>query len=341
MIKKRSVIWAGILLQFSAFTQADTFQAPLVEQSLLLDASSKDFAVVVGERGHVLIASSPTVPFQQVNMPLTTTLTAVDTIGDSVYVAGHDATIMFSADKGQSWKVQLNQPELERPFLDILFFDEAHGISVGAYGLFYRTEDGGDTWTSELHASLLNPLDIEYLEEIKAEDESFYEQELNSILPHINRVYLNNGRLYAAGETGLLAYSDDQGRSWQRYELDYAGSFFDIRQLSDDLLIAAGLRGAVYVHNGDNAWTAVDSCTTATLNSIIPTDDGNVLIVGNNGAVLTVDIARLQANSSGACGENGVKYQQIPSKSAIATVISKNESATAVTADGLYPLTLK
>lgn len=341
MIRKRFVLLASCLLQVSIFSQADTFKAPLVEKSLLLDAASKQFSVVVGERGHVLVSAAQSSEYEQVSLPLATTLTSVDIASDGIFVAGHDATIMYTPDKGSTWTIQLNEPELERPILDILFFTPQEGIAVGAYGLFYRTTNGGESWQSEQHATLLNPLDIEYLEEIRAEDEAFYVQELNSILPHINRVYEFNNKVYAAGEMGLLAWSDDRGRSWNRYPLDYAGSFFDIHPMSDDFKIAAGLRGAVYVLNEDGQWRSVNSCTTATLNSIVEVNKNELLIVGNNGAILSVDVPKLRTNLNASCGDNGVEYQQLNTKSAIATVVTNNQQFIAVTADGLQPLNLK
>merc|ERR1711964_9194 len=79
------------------------------------------------------------------------------------------------------WEIQNFQPDLQRPFLDVLFFNEKQGIATGAYGLFYRTLDGGKTWTAERHASLLDPMDQEYLEDIRKEDEDFYQQEIKTV----------------------------------------------------------------------------------------------------------------------------------------------------------------
>lgn len=338
---KPSVFLVSLFSSLLLSANAETFKAPLVNQSLLLDAYSNGLNIVVGERGHVIIDEQGNGDFVQAAIPMAVTLTSVDAVGEKIWAAGHDATIMYSADSGKTWVVQMHQPELERPFLDILFLNEQEGIAVGAYGLFVRTIDGGQTWTQEQHATLLNPLDIEYLEEIRAEDEAFYLDELNSILPHINRVVKANDELYAAGETGLLAISTDFGRSWQRFELDYFGSFFDIAPLSDDMMLAVGLRGAIYAKNGVvdyQEWTRIDSCTVSTLNSVVAKDANNALVVGNNGAVLNINLSQLKGAMTGDCGSNGISVSQTPSKSAIATVINVNNGFTAVTADGLQSL---
>ena len=337
---KRHVLVAGFVIPFSFSATAETFQAPLVEQSLLLDADTEAMHVVVGERGHVIISEELSQSFTQKSLPLSVTLTSVEVMNDKIWVAGHDATIMFSSDKGETWSVQMHEPELQRPFLDILFFDEQHGIASGAYGLFYRTIDGGENWTQEQHITLLNPLDIEYLEEIREEDEAFYRDELNSILPHINRLNYSNGVLYSAGETGLLAKSTDDGENWERFEIDYFGSFFDILPIDDDTLFAVGLRGTLYLKEGDTEWQRIESCTTATLNSAVFMSSGNVLVVGNNGAILTVEVSQL-SNQADTCQGNGITVAQLPAKSAIATVLKNDEAFTAVTSDGLQPLEME
>ena len=71
---------------------------------------------------------------------------------------------------------KLGQPDPESNLVS----DENNGVAVGAYGLFYRTIDGGVTWIKELHASVLPQDDIDYLESIK-DDPAFYEEELSFI----------------------------------------------------------------------------------------------------------------------------------------------------------------
>ena len=253
----RLAVAALLTASISTFCLAENaFQAPLVNESVLLDVTAKEYLVIVGERGHIL-TSQDGKEFAQMSVPTQSTLTAVDIEGDNVWAVGHDATILYSPDRGTSWEIQMRDPELQRPFLDVLFFDSKNGIAVGAYGLFYRTTDGGQNWQSERHASLLAPLDRQYLEDIREEDEDFYQQELNSILPHINHVTLDGDRIYMAGEAGMLAYSDDKGQNWNRYEVDYTGSFFDIRPLDESSVIAVGLRGNVFVMRQPGQWEYV------------------------------------------------------------------------------------
>ncbi|MDC8831046.1 WD40/YVTN/BNR-like repeat-containing protein [Alteromonas gilva] len=335
-----------LLLLFSFLANAEqSYPAPLVKESLLLDVAVGDVAVAVGERGHVLIKSS-TDDFAQVIVPTTTTLTAVTLVEQQIWAVGHDATILHSPDGGSTWQVQMHAPEMERPFLDVLFFDSQHGIAIGAYGLFYRTLDGGNSWSAQRHAAFLDPYDREYLEQIRQEDEAFYQQELNSILPHLNRVKrLDEDTLLLAGEAGLLAISTDKGNNWERLDVNYTGSFFDVTQLESGLMVAAGLRGNVFVSDDGEQWDYVKTCNTATINSIIEYNDA-VYFIGNNGfkvkATLPISTSDYDPYAAPINCEPaaGISVSQTDSKSALLNAAMINGQLFVTAADGIYSLSL-
>jgi photosystem II stability/assembly factor-like uncharacterized protein len=324
----------------------DAFIAPLVEQSVLLDIDADKFVVIVGERGHVLVSEDGK-SFSQKAVPTHSTLTATTIVGDEIWAVGHDAVILHSTDKGESWEIQNYQPDLERPFLDVLFFDSKHGIAAGAYGLFYRTTDGGQNWSAERHASLLDPMDREYLEDIRKEDEAFYQQELESILPHLNRVTLDGDTLYLAGEAGLLAKSDNMGESWERYYVDYTGSFFDIKPLDENTVLAVGLRGNIFVNRNQGEWEYVQTCSTSTLNSILVGSSDKVYALGNNGMMvsaqrpLPTSMRDPYANPADCQTDEGIEVSQIKDKAALLNATAFNGSNLAVTANGIKTLSLK
>ncbi len=344
-MKKPLAAFAALALSTCVCAQT-AFQAPLVEQSLLLDIAAAKHLVMVGERGHILLSDDGQ-QFTQAVVPTTATLTATTIVGDNIWAVGHDATILHSADAGKTWQVQLSKPKIERPFLDVHFFDSRHGIAVGAYGMFYRTEDGGEHWRSELHAALLDPYDREYLEQLREEDEDFYNQELGSILPHLNRLSAANGRLYLAGEAGTLAVSDDEGKTWQRFEVDYAGSFFDIAPLDNNTMMAVGLRGNIFVMRTPGEWEYVKTCSTSTLNSIMVLSDTKVAALGNNGMIVTlqrplpVSEPDPYANPAQCTAAEGIDVTQIKDKAAIVNAITFNNQILAVSANGIKQLNLK
>lgn len=294
MKKNRLPLFAAVLI-FSATAISDvtpqsSFQAPLADKSLLLDISQigqTQRLIAVGERGHILVSEDGQ-NWQQKKVPVTATLTAVFALDNHIWAVGHDAVILFSDDAGESWQIQNFEPKLQKPLMDVLFFDDRHGIAVGAYGLFYRTEDGGSSWSKKAHISLLNEMDVEYLESLKEEDINLYESEMEAILPHLNRVSVAGDKLLLAGEAGTLAISEDKGRSWQRMDVDYYGSFFDIQQLADGRILAAGLRGNLFEYI-DEQWQEIETGISSTLNSIVSVPGKAPLIVANKGYYLWLE----------------------------------------------------
>ncbi|MDT0581580.1 MULTISPECIES: YCF48-related protein [Alteromonadaceae] len=339
-------IFGANALLSSAYAET-AYLAPHVKDSLLLDIDGSNPTVIVGERGHILLGQSAEggalndADFKQVSVPTKTTLTAVTQVNDKVWAVGHDASILHSSDKGNTWLVQLSMPELDRPFLDLVFFNEQEGIAVGAYGLFYRTEDGGVTWEKELHASVLPQDDIDYLESIK-DDQQFYEEELSFILPHFNRLSVKGGLVYMAGEAGMLAVSEDKGRSWKRFDIDYMGSFFDVSSLGNGHILAVGLRGNAFVKQVESEqWERLETCVTTSLNSIILGNEQSTFVTGNNGVVLAIDnqkvmLDEVQAeNEEGCAMHTSMKRIKNELNDAILNGRFINDAILAVTASGI------
>ncbi len=329
-----------------SYSEETAFIAPLAKDSVALDiATTDDFSVVVGERGHVLIAKGEG-DFQQVQVPTQSTLTSVAIVNQHIWAAGHDSVILHSADAGNSWNIQYFDPNLEKPVLDIIFVDENQGFAIGAYGLYLRTINGGETWVIERHAELLDPLDQEYLEDVRKESEEYYIQELDSILPHLNRISEHNGKLLMAGESGLLAQSDDGGKNWKRFETNYYGSFFDVKGVSSDSngMLAVGLRGSAYYSEEGLQWDRIQTCSTATLNSLLHLPNGDILAMGNNGTLLNMSLPineALNSNTESCDQSKAVKLSQTKDKNAILNAVYHANTVIAATAGGIRPLTLR
>lgn len=264
-------------------------KAPLASKSLLLDITNigQNKLVAVGEHGHI-ITSVNGVNWHQANVPVQATLTNVFFYDENLgWAVGHDATILHTLDGGSTWQVQLYKPELEKPLLNIVFKTPLEGVAIGAYGLLFRTLNGGKTWESEFHSEFLLPDDVEYLAELKQEDEEAYQDEASSILPHFNRLVLDGRTLYMVGEIGLIAKSNDFGRQWQLFDEIYQGSFFDMARTMKGNLLVVGLRGHVFrsLKNG-TPWQQRQTNTTALINDIVLTDDERIFLLANNGTLL-------------------------------------------------------
>ena len=260
---------------------------PRADESLLLDIdkAGENF-VVVGERGHVLLSPDGK-NFTQKPSPVRATLTAVDFVdAKHGWAVGHDAVVIATNDGGESWVVQNWDPELEKGLLDVLFLDAQRGIAIGAYGLYLQTSDGGKTW--------------EKLEN----DVTMAEWHFTAIIK------LNDGGLLIAGEAGGVALSRDEGATWVKLASPYEGSFFSAIPWGEKGAMLLGLRGNIFVTDALPALDAVEEVAdaaaeemdepaadwkhlqTGTVQSFMggrTLPDGNVVAVGVNGVVATID----------------------------------------------------
>lgn len=295
----RSIVAIGIsacLYTASVDAQLDPLSVqiqPLAQSSLLLDiANAGDKLVAVGQRGNVLILENN--QWHQVATPVLSQLTKVFFFDDKLgWAVGHDATIIHTQDGGETWSVQMQSAEIEKPFLDVRFYTPEDGIAVGAYGLFYRTADGGKTWQDEFHQELLFEDDVAYLNDLKAEDEALYLSERASLLPHFNRlIRLEDKRLLLVGELGMVAVSDDNGHTFTKTNFDYDGSMFNAISVGDYVYVM-GLRGHVFKSDLSlSAWEEVELPVQSSINGALVTSNNDLYLVGNAGIVLSVDDGR-------------------------------------------------
>ena len=319
---------AGFVLPGHVYGQAPSSAPimPLAAQSLLLDISSAGERIVVaGERGHILYSDDQGVHWQQANVPTVQMLTGVHFI-DAQYgwAAGHDGLVLASDDGGANWRVQRNglsaqhQANLEAresayqairqleqalvsaddeqrdelamaledaqldledadialaepvhtpPLMDIWFQDENHGWAVGAFGTFLATSDGGLHWR-DAREYLDNPDEF-----------------------HLNAITGDGrGRVFIAGEGGVLYRSLDGGERWQSLEPIYHGSWFGaVYEAESDALLVFGLQGTLY-RSGDfgDSWQMLPNDSSISLAGG-NARGGNIVIVGGVGTVLTSD----------------------------------------------------
>ena len=303
--------WGTLLAQAednSDDTGADTTLVPTpakpaarAASSLLLDLTRAGSGwVAVGQRGNILVSADGS-KWQQVAAPADTTLTRVRFLDATHgWAVGYDGTILESADGGKSWKLQQFDAAWGKPYFDILFFDTDNGLLAGANGTLKKTADGGKTWVS-------------VSSDVFADSPNLY-----------NLVTLGDGSLLLAGERGFLARSTDEGATWIRLKSPYTGSYFGALASGKTGVLIFGLRGnAFYAADAGKAallsakelaamqaaasdaesagnkqnpisevagWAHLQHDDTEPLFGGVAGADGNIVLVGQNGRVMQVDL---------------------------------------------------
>ena len=122
---------------------------------------------------------------------------------------------------------------------------------------------------------------------------------------HINAIAkLGDNKLFVAGEAGMLAKSDDGGKTWVKIASPYKGSFFGAIQAQDGAVLIYGLRGKIYRSTDAtlNNWKLIENKTVASLMGATRLPDGALVLAGLSGTVL---VSR----------DNGASFSLLPSGS--------------------------
>lgn len=241
--------------------------SPRAIRGLLLDiAYTGQRLIAVGERGNI-VASRDGIRWAQVAVPVRSTLTGLSFVDDkNGWAVGHDATIIHTADGGQTWSLQQFKPELLKPLHDVFFVDTNQGYAFGAFGTFFATKDGGKTWNTVDAPTVL--------------EEGY----------HLNGMTrLKDGAVLLVGESGLLGLSGD-GTTWERLKSPYEGGFFGAVPRGDKGAMVYGLRGNAYVTDDvrGGQWRKVNLATVNSIFGGAPMVDGSIVLVGADAVVLTV-----------------------------------------------------
>lgn len=270
------LVAAAPLVQAQAPDEAITYSVPSEKavSSLLLDvAHAGKRMVAVGERGHILYSDDDGSSWEQAKVPTRQMLTALFFVDDKHgWAVGHDALVLATTDGGATWSKQFEDLQREAPLLDVWFKDLQHGFAIGAYGALLQTNDGGTTWEDVSD---------------RLDNEDAY---------HLNGITeVKDTGLFIVGEMGSLFRSVDGGETWETLEGPYQGSLFGVLATGEPhSLLVYGLRGHLF-HSADggDSWQQIALSTASGgilefgLANASVLDDGNIVVVGHGGSVLT------------------------------------------------------
>jgi photosystem II stability/assembly factor-like uncharacterized protein len=223
--------------------------------------------ISVGERGAAALSDDNGKSWRQVRVPVSTALTRVRFVDAKIgWAIGHGGVILKTVDGGESWSKQLDgnsaaEAELsaasaeqdgseatkrrieeakrlvfdgpDKPFLALQFMDASRGVVVGAYGLAFRTTDGGTTWQS-----------------VMGELESADRRHLYSMLTTAEGSFI-------AGEQGVLVYAKAADHTYGLSPFPVKSSLFGLLDTGNSLM-AYGLKGAAFRRNeGTQGWSRI------------------------------------------------------------------------------------
>jgi len=238
----------------------------LAAESLLLDTTyAGDRLVAVGEFGHVVLSDDRGVTWHQAKeVPTQATLTGVTFIGDKTgFAVGHDATVLRTTDAGETWKLVYNDTESEMAFMTVYFENEKRGFAMGAFSFMVETNDGGDTW----------------------EERSLSDGVLDDY--HLNKLFSDkDGDLFIAAEFGVVYHSTDKGRTFNRIQTQYEGSFWGGFGMADGSVMVFGMRGNAFrSYDKGQTWEKVDTGTDKSIAGGVQLGNGKIILVGLQGYV--------------------------------------------------------
>lgn len=290
---------SGIAVCAAAWAEPDVLersaQIRSIERSttsvLLSIGQAGQRLITVGERGLVLWSDDQGKSWQQAQVPVSVTLTSVAfASANTGWAVGHSGTILRTEDAGRTWTKSLDGKQVatliaeaakapgadpqfianaerlimdgpDKPFLDVRFFDENHGVVVGAYGLILETSNGGKQWRSK-QQHVDNPKGL-----------------------HLYGVLKTGSTIWLAGEQGGLFVSRNGGESYQAVVTPYAGTYFGIVDAGANLVVY-GMRGNAYWSGDQGAtWEKCDIPGNKTLTAGARARDGSLLLTDDGGNV--------------------------------------------------------
>lgn len=271
--------------------------------------------VAVGERGHIIYSDDSGRSWDQADVPVQVTLTAIHfpTVQHG-WAVGHDGVILHTRDGGESWIKQMDgreggrlnmehaqkllerkeaelarakagrQDELQKtiedlnwelsyweqenemwghPLLDVWFKNHREGFAIGAYGRFFETRDGGETWLPA------------------------WDRIENPNKWHLNAISASRDTVFIAGEAGMLYRSRD-GKHWETLESPYDGSYLGIiASPENEFVLAYGIGARVALSKDlGKTWELFQTDAGAALSGGTIQSDGSVLLVSYSGTIL-------------------------------------------------------
>lgn len=293
----------------------------LVEKSVFLEIDNfQQRQMMVGEYGRILVRNNADASWLQANVPVQTTITAVDLIDDKVaWAVGHQGVILKTTDGGRHWikmfdglqltgllKTSLEQQivllttQFERAEVDeIVDEDMLDELEMRLDDAVYKLEDL--TANAGIEIAFFDVLFATpdyglvigaYGAMLETNDGGNNWRYIGYQVPNPEGFHLNaltkdmDNNIYVVGEAGLGMATSNLGGSWRALDIDYMGSLFgiDVNGLS---LYSYGLRGNMFASQDQGeTWQHLDTGVTNHIFSADWLNNTELLLVGAGGLKL-------------------------------------------------------
>ena len=297
----------------------------LAEKSVFLEIDRfKQQQILVGEYGRILVRKGSDSAWLQANVPVQTTMTAVDIIDENVaWAVGHQGVLLKTTDGGSNWVkmfdgLQLTgllKTSLEQQIAHLTTqFERAQADSVDGKSVdedmldelemqlddaTYKLEDLTDNTGIEISFFdvLFTTPDYglvigAYGAMLETKDGGNSWQYIGYQVPNPEGFHLNalttdaNNTIYIVGEAGLGMATSDQGKTWRSLNIDYPGSLFGI-EVNGPSLYSYGLRGNMFAsQDHGETWQHLDTGVTNHIFSADWLNNEELLLVGAGGLKL-------------------------------------------------------
>jgi len=204
--------------------------------------------------------------------------------GSRVVAVGLRGFIVVMAEEGMAWE-QAEVP-VQSDLVSVYFPTEKRGWAVGHDGVIVRSDDGGKTWAKSLDGRMAKELFIDYYESLVEEGIenaalALEETQLNfrdgPTLPYLGVWFENEDRGFAVGAFGMLAATEDGGRTWEpwshRINNEQGLHLNSISGVGEDVFIVSE-RGVLFRLDRDGGrFLSVETGYTGTFFGITGSDD--------------------------------------------------------------------
>ena len=369
------LLWASALISLLGATApaiaepVDFAMLPALENAHASKATMLDVAdtgkrlVAVGEQGLVIYSDNQGKSWQQANVPVSVTLTAVTFINADIgWAAGHQGVILATRDGGHSWTRQFTGRDAQQQVLALAkqreqqlnqAIDNAQNDDESE-DLQYQLDDLQATIDDANKAIAEGPseplMDIWFADAKRGiavgaygllllTDDGGAQWRLHpDYLQNTDKYHfysiaaLDAQTLLVAGEQGVVWRTRDGGATWEALKSPHQGSFFGALKLKDNSLLIYGLRNHVYRStDAGETWQNVSTGSQSSVLGGTTFGDAGVMLLTTDGAVL---VSR----------DNGASFtvKQLEDRNALAAALVLADNAVLLAGrSGVYRTTIE